>query len=90
MGKLKQNGNQWEGSAGETNVTLSNETMQGLVKQEIAREKSVFGELSEEEQAAVQERMLNTDQYAQPLPGVSISRSIRDASPPMRLRGARD
>ena len=90
MGKLKRNGDQWEGSAGASNVTMSNETMQGLVQQQIAREEAVFGELSEEELAAVRERMLNVDTYAKPTPSVSVTRAIKDASPPMRLWSAKD
>jgi hypothetical protein len=87
MGKLKRNGNQWEGSEGQSTVSLSNETMETLVEQEIAREERAFGELSEDEKAAARERLLNTDHYARPIPGVKITQGIRDASPPMRLRG---
>ncbi len=77
----------WQGSSGEAFVSLSDEKMRELIEQDLAR---FGGEPTEEERIAAAQRWLNVDRYALPIDGVDVTRAIKDASPPMRLRGAKD
>lgn len=89
MGKLHWNDRQqhWQGTSGDALVTLSDETMQTLIEQDLTR---YGGTPTEEERIAAKNRWLNVDRYALPIEGVNVERAARSGDVPRQLRGAKD